>query len=108
MAKTQRISMTVDSKLLDDLNFLSSVLLVSRSSLITELLSPTCEQMRGIIELTNSATSDSPDSAILARDPAKVRLYIDGLTKAISDQKSLYDDKVNVLLSTMDGQTHEH
>ena len=108
MAKTQRVSMTIDKKLLENLNFLSSVLQVSRSSLMTEILSPTCEQMRGVIELTNSTISDSPDSVVLARDPEKVRSYIDGLSKAIADQKELYDSKVNVLLSTMDGQSNGH
>ena len=100
--------MTIDKKLLDDLNFLSNVLQVSRSSLMTEILAPTCEQMRGVIELTNSATSDSSDSVTLARDPDKVRSYIEGLNKALSDQRSIYDAKVDVLLSTMDGHSNGH
>lgn len=100
--------MTVDSKLLDDLNFLSSVLLVSRSSLITELLSPTCAQMRGVIELTNSATGNSGNSETLARDPEKVRSYIEGLSQAISDQKQQYDSAANLMLSEMDTQANGH
>lgn len=100
--------MTVDAKLLDDLNFLSSVLLVSRSSLITELLTPSCIQMRGVIELTNSATGNSGNSGTLARDPEKVRSYIEGLSKAIADQKGQYDAAANLMLSEMDTDAHGH
>lgn len=108
MAKTKRISMSIDKQLLDDLNFLSKTLEVSRSSLMTEILGPTCQQMRGIIELTNSTISDTNEQVPLSRNPEKVRSYIDGLSKAITDQKKLYDGEVVKLLQTMEGQPNGH
>lgn len=108
MTTTKRVSMTMNKDLLSDLDFLSRNLRVSRSSLINELLSATSSEMRRIVECTNALTDGSPESISLARDPSKVRSYLDSISQAIDHGKTEFDRESLSLLQTMDGSSHEH
>jgi hypothetical protein len=109
MAKTKRISMTIDRNLLDDLDFLSTTLQVSRSSLITEILVGSVVPMREVIELSMpSAGTKDTDVETLSRNPEKVRTYLTSLQTAIEQRKTLLDTEVESLLHSMEGSTNAH
>jgi len=77
MSTTKRISLTIDSGVLDDLDFLCSKLSVTRSSLISEFLRPTVSDVRKIVDF---ALPSSPDSdAPKARNPEYLRSFLENL-----------------------------
>ena len=88
MATTQRITMTIPVKLVEDLNFISRHLGLSRSGLMSELLISNTEPMRQIIEMSlpSDCDDDSGDTP-LKRDPETIRKYLSSVIDAVEQQK---------------------
>lgn len=109
MAKTTRISMSIDKNLLDELNYVSNVLQVSRSSLITEILIESVNPLKEVIELSISC-SEKNDKEVnpLARNPEKVRSYLDSLKTAVEQRRDLFNAEFKKFATAMDGQRNGH
>lgn len=108
MAKTKRVSMTLPLELVDDLDSVSTKLRVSRSSLISEILINNISPMREIIDTIIPHLDGDNETPILARDPQKVREYLDSFSQAISDASTEFEQNKNDLLHTMEGLKNEH
>lgn len=109
MAKTKRISMTIPTELSVQLDRLSTALKVSRSSLITEMLSENVSTLIEVLNLSiSSAELSSKDAPTLSRNPDKVRSYLDSLKSAIDSKKSLLDAEYTDLVSQLEGARNDH
>lgn len=78
---TKRISLTIQNDVLHDVDYLASCIGVSRSSLISEFLRPTVEQVKQFIEIINAQATDGK----LKRDPAMIRELLNSM---IDDQSA--------------------
>ena len=111
MSNTKRVSLTMPTSLVDDLDYDSRTLQITRSGLASELLTAAASQIRGIVELSIAATSNdaNDDNAVtLARDPEKIRSYLSSISQAIEDSKGQFDREAESLITTMDGLKNEH
>lgn len=109
MSKTKRMSMTIPETVFNDLEYVSRHLRVSRSSLISEILGSNIGSIRTIIEQCIPDGSDlNDDASSLARDPEKVRSYLDSLSSALTDAQSDFESQKSFLFSSMDGGKNEH
>jgi hypothetical protein len=110
MAKTKRVSISIGIELLDDLNFLCSVLQVSRSSLVTEILIGATVPMREVIELSipSAGVQSDKDVESLSRNPEKVRTYLTSLQTAIEQRKTLLDTEVKSLFDSLEATNNAH
>lgn len=106
MPKTKRVSMTLPVDLVADLDSVSTKLQVSRSSLISEILSSNISPIREIID---TIVSISPtEGTTLSRDPNKVRDYLDAFSAAIESASKDYENSKNDLIHTLEGLNNEH
>jgi len=77
MSTTKRISLTISSDVLDNIDYLCNKLSVSRSSLITEFLRPTVDDVRRVVDFV--LPSDSHPDSPKARDPKLLRDFLKGV-----------------------------
>lgn len=77
MSTTKRISLTISSDVLDSIDYLCNKLSVSRSSLISEFLRPTVDDVRRVVDFVLPSDSD-PDTP-KARDPEILRDFLKGV-----------------------------
>jgi len=90
MAGTTRISLTIASDILDDVDYLCNKLSVTRSSLISEFLRPTVGDVRSIVDFALPADSDG--DGVKARNPEQLRKFLhDMLSSRLSDMDSDLD-----------------
>ena len=86
MATTKRITMTIPNELVEDLNFISLHLGLSRSGLMSEILLGSSKPMREVIE---ACLGDNPtDGKPLKRNPETIRNQLSSIITAIEQQKS--------------------
>ena len=72
---TKRISLTIQNDVLSDVDYLCSCIGVSRSSLISEFLKPTVEQVKYFIDVINAQSTDG----VTRRDPSLVRQLLNSM-----------------------------
>ena len=85
MSGTKRVSITIASDILDDLDYLCNRLSVTRSSLISEALRPTVSDVRRIVDFALPPSGDS-SSSVRARNPSELRAFLEGIvSKNLSD-----------------------
>lgn len=93
MSNTKRISLTIASDILHDVDYLCNKLSVTRSSLISEFLRPTVHDVRRVVDfvLPESASDDS--NSPKSRNPEQVREFLEGvLMSRIDSAEQLWDD----------------
>jgi len=98
--------MTIPISLTNQLDSLSTTLKVSRSSLVTEILQDT---LPNLIEIMSQLSEHGPETnEPLARNPEKVRSYLDTLKTVIDQQKTQFDFDYNTYVSTSEGSKNGH
>lgn len=107
MPATKRITMTIQKDLVEDLNFISRTLGVSRSGLMCELISPQIEPLKEMLQICLGEEVDS-DGTPLIRDPNAIREYLDSLIAAVEQGKQDLQSHGNELLKNMEGLDNEH
>lgn len=111
MSNTKRVSLTLPNNLVDDLDYVSRALQITRSGLVSELLTAGASEVRRIVELSIAATSNdnnADNSVTLARDPEKIRSYLSSISQAIDDSKNEFERQSDSLITAMDGLKNEH
>jgi hypothetical protein len=110
MSKTKRVSMTLPIKLADDLDMISKTFNVSRSSLVSGILSDAVEPIKEVIRLSMSALeeSDSEDTNPLSRKPEKVRAFLDALNSVAESEKSQLDAKMQNIFDEAKENNNAH
>ncbi len=108
MAHKKRISMTLPEEVLNDLDFLTLNLGVSRSTLITAILECNVGTMAEVLR-SCMPTSDRPDDGVvLSRNPKIVREYLDSLSTILSEAQTDFEAHKQTIFHAMDGNTHGH
>jgi hypothetical protein len=107
MSKTKRMSMTIPISLLNDLDFVSQNLSVSRSSLISEILQTHITPIKGLIEHCLPSGTDENNQP-LSRDPEKVRSFLDSLQVALSDVTNELEAERTKLSEHIEASKNEH
>lgn len=79
---TKRISLTIQNDVLSDVDYLSSCIGVTRSSLISEFLRPTVSQVKEFLEIINAQMSDGTTR----RDPAMVRQLLNSMIESQANE----------------------
>lgn len=93
MSKTKRISLTIASDILEDVDYVCNKLSVTRSSFISESLRPILDDVRRIVDFVlPELEDDSPK----ARNPAQVREFLEGVLKSRVEE-------VDQMLMNLDG-----
>lgn len=100
MSKTKRISMTIPTSLIKDLDFVSRHLSVSRSSLISEILETHIGPVKSLLEQCIPPGLDS-DNEPLSRNPEKVRSFLDSLQASLTEERQNFD-------KLLEGSKNEH
>jgi predicted DNA-binding protein len=101
--------MTIPIELSDQLDMLSSTFQVSRSSLISEILSDTVTNMHDVVSLSLSVLEDGDkDAPTLSRNYAKVRSYLDSMRLVIDEKTEKLDTASVELLKLMEESLNEH
>jgi len=106
MSTTKRVSMTLPKSLIEDLDFISRNLQITRSGLVSEMLTGNLSQFRSYVEQVISVTSQEP--VTLSRNPDKVRSYLEALNQTVDSAKSEYDKESAALLHSLEGLKNEH
>lgn len=108
MSSTKRISMTIPESLVSDLDFISYHFQVSRSSLISELLTTSVSDVRRIMEMSIQLTDSGDSKAPLSRDPSKVRSYLNSMRAAQENLRERFDAQYEAIASEFEGSKNEH
>lgn len=112
MRKTKRISLTIPIELDSQINNISSSLGISKSSLISELLSSSIGPLTEVVEMAIGAIEEDPaGTKRLSRDPRKIRAFIDGLSTTLKQNAESAERDINYLdtrLHTLIGDNNEH
>jgi hypothetical protein len=110
MSKTKRTSMTLPIELITDLNSISTTFNVSRSSLVSGILTDAVKPLKEIISLSMNAIdeTDIDDTSPLSRKPEKVRAFLDALNSVAESEKSQLDEKMNAIFSDAEGNNNAH
>lgn len=102
MAKTQRISLTIATDVLDDLDYLCNRLSVSRSSLVSECLRPGLGNVRKIVDFALPG-ADTCGARPKSRNSAELRAFLVGL---MGSEIALFGQQLDMLSGVDDEDAH--
>lgn len=89
MTKSAKISVSLPPALVDDLDYISGRLGVSRSALLAQLLADAVPQMRGLIEAIPPAPTAADLLRMRGQSEELVRQRVDGLKGMTNDLLSI-------------------